>query len=55
MSEFFAMGGHGFYIWGSYVVTAVFMLAEIIAVVRSNKTILKHLARLARAEARQED
>lgn len=27
-SEFFAMGGYGLYVWGSYAVTAAFMLAE---------------------------
>ena len=27
-SEFFAMGGYGFYVWGAYAVTAVLMLAE---------------------------
>lgn len=27
-SEFFAMGGYGLYVWGSYAVTAVVMLAE---------------------------
>lgn len=27
-SEFFAMGGYGFYVWGAYVVTAALMLAE---------------------------
>ena len=27
-SEFFAMGGYGVYVWGSYAVTAVLMLAE---------------------------
>jgi heme exporter protein D len=27
-SEFFAMGGYGLYVWGSYVVAAVLMLAE---------------------------
>lgn len=27
-SEFFAMGGYGLYVWGSYLVTAAFMLAE---------------------------
>jgi heme exporter protein D len=26
--EFFAMGGYGLYVWGSYLVTAVVMLAE---------------------------
>ena len=27
-SDFFAMGGYGFYVWGSYIVCAGFMLAE---------------------------
>ena len=54
MSEFFAMGGHGFYIWMSYGITALFMIIEVIAAVRSKKTVLKRLARLARAEARKD-
>jgi heme exporter protein D len=32
MSEFFAMGGYGFYVWGSYIVTAVAIGAELWAV-----------------------
>ena len=27
-SEFFAMGGYGLYVWGSYAVTAACMLIE---------------------------
>jgi len=53
MSEFFAMGGHGYFIWMSYGVTALFMIVEVIAAVRSKKTVLKRLVRLARAEARK--
>jgi heme exporter protein D len=34
MSEFFAMGGYGFYVWGSYAVTALLIAAEIALVVR---------------------
>jgi heme exporter protein D len=52
MSEFFAMGGRGFFIWMSYGVTALFMIIEVIAVMRSKKTVMKQLARLVRAEAR---
>ncbi len=52
MSEFFAMGGRGFYVWMSYGVTALFMIVEVIVVIRSKKTVLKQLARFARAEAR---
>jgi heme exporter protein D len=31
-SEFFAMGGYGLYVWGSYGVTALWMLSEPFAV-----------------------
>ncbi len=55
MSEFFAMGGHGFYIWASYGVTALFMIIEVIAVMRSKRTVEKRLSRLARAEARSQN
>ncbi len=27
-AEFFAMGGYGFYVWGSFLVTAACMAAE---------------------------
>jgi len=29
LDNFFAMGGHAFYVWGSYVVTAVLIIAEV--------------------------
>lgn len=54
MKDFFAMGGYGFYIWMSYGITTLFMVAEIIIVMRSKKTVLKRLVRLARAEARND-
>ncbi len=28
ISDFFAMGGYGFYVWGSFGLTAAVMLAE---------------------------
>ena len=31
MSEFFAMGGYGFYVWGAYGVTALAIIVELIA------------------------
>jgi heme exporter protein D len=30
--DFFAMGGYGFYVWGSYLVTALLIAIEIVAV-----------------------
>lgn len=32
--EFFAMGGYGLYVWGSYAVMAAWMLAEPLLVAR---------------------
>jgi heme exporter protein D len=32
MSDFFAMGGYGFYVWGAYGVTALLIIAEAISV-----------------------
>jgi len=52
VSEFFAMGGRGFYVWMSYGITALFMVVEVIALTRSKKTVLKRLARMVKAEAR---
>lgn len=31
MSEFLAMGGYGFYVWGAYGVTALVIVAELVA------------------------
>jgi heme exporter protein D len=30
LDDFIAMGGDGFYVWGSYLVTAVIIVAEIL-------------------------
>jgi heme exporter protein D len=32
LGEFFAMGGKAFYVWGSYGVTALLIVAEVLAV-----------------------
>ena len=32
LSDFFAMGGYGFYVWGAYLVTAALIVFEIVAV-----------------------
>ena len=31
-SEFFSMGGYGFYVWGSYIVAVVAIAIEVVAV-----------------------
>jgi heme exporter protein D len=32
VGEFFAMGGYGFYVWGSYIACALAIAAEVLAV-----------------------
>ena len=46
-SEFFAMGGYGFYVWGSYAVALLLMLLEPWLAVRRHRRALRQ----AQAEA----
>jgi heme exporter protein D len=32
LADFLSMGGYGFYVWGSYLVTALALAIEIVAV-----------------------
>ena len=51
-SDFIAMGGYGFYVWGSFGLTALIMAIEPIAVMRNRRTTLARLKRQLRAESR---
>lgn len=42
-SEFFAMNGYGFYVWGSYGLALLVMVAEIILVRHKRKITLQQL------------
>ena len=53
-SEFFAMGGYGLYVWGSFGVTVLIMAVEPIMVARNRKTTITRLQRQMRAETRAE-
>ena len=48
MSEFLAMGGYGFYVWGAYGVTALAIVAELLALRARRRA-----AEAAHAEARR--
>jgi len=37
MSEFFAMGGYAFYVWGSYGVTFLLLFIEVVLLMRRGK------------------
>ena len=49
MSEFLAMGGYAFYVWGAYGVTALVIVVEIFAVRARRRGALEE-ARLAGPE-----
>ena len=40
-SDFFAMGGYGLYVWGSFAVTAAVMLGEVWALRASRRTLAR--------------
>ena len=44
MQEFFAMGGYAFYVWTSYGLTLVVLLANIIIPVAQRRQCLRSLA-----------
>ena len=54
-SDFLAMGGYGFYVWGSFGVTALIMAIEPIVVIRNRKSTIALLKRQLRADARAEN
>ncbi len=48
MADFFAMGGHGLYVWGSFGVAAILMVAEVIIVLKHKRTLMQRLGRMIR-------
>jgi heme exporter protein D len=49
-AEFFAMGGYGLYVWGSYAVAAIIMVAEPLMAARRHAQ-----ERVRAAQRRQEE
>ncbi len=50
MSEFFAMGGYGFYVWMAYAALAVVLAIEVLAVRARRRTVVEE-ARLSAPES----
>ena len=48
MREFFAMGGYAFYVWGSFGVTAILMILEVILLRRRKQQLVRRLGRSVR-------
>jgi heme exporter protein D len=51
VAEFFEMGGYALYVWSSFGVTAVAMVAEPIMLRSRRRDLMKRLARIARINA----
>jgi heme exporter protein D len=47
MSEFFHMGGYAFYVWGSFGVALVILVANVIIPVRHEHRLLREIAHKA--------
>jgi heme exporter protein D len=43
ISDFFAMGGYAFYVWGSFGATAVVMALEVLQINRRRQQVLRNL------------
>lgn len=51
-SEFWAMGGYGLYVWGSFGLTAVVMLAEIALTHIGRKNLMRDLRSILNPDER---
>ena len=51
-NDFFNMGGYGFYVWLSYGISLVAIVALIVQIVKQHKTVLQSVLREAQREVR---
>lgn len=51
IAEFFQMGGYALYVWGSFGVTALLMIAEPLLLRQRRKAVITRIARLIRLKA----
>lgn len=51
-NDFFNMGGYGFYVWLSYGISLVAIVALIVQTVKQHKTVLQSVLREAQREVR---
>lgn len=47
-AAFWAMGGHGLYVWSAYLVAGFVIATEIIVLALTRHSILEHLGRFAK-------
>jgi len=54
-SQFWAMGGYGLYVWGSYAVTLVVLAAEIAALAVRRRGVIESLTKYYAARGRNDE
>ena len=54
-SEFFDMGGHGLFVWGSYAVCLLVMTVEPVLAARRRRQALRQAAQLRSGQAAREE
>jgi heme exporter protein D len=54
-SHFWAMGGYGLYVWGSYGVTLVVLVAEIAALIMRRRGVIDSLRKYYAARGRNHE
>jgi len=53
MSEFFSMGGYGFYIWSCFAIALVLMLGEVFMLKKQRKETLQTIKRIIKMNQSQ--
>ncbi len=53
LTEFLHMGGYAFYVWTSYGITLLVLLANIVIPLRQRRKLLTEIARAARRARRE--
>ena len=53
-SDFWAMGGRAFYVWGSYGATLALLVGELILLSRRRRTLLQRLSLMQDVAAEEE-
>jgi heme exporter protein D len=54
-SEFFHMGGYAFYVWTSYLLTLIVIVANIVSPLMQRKKVIKRIKRAIKREALQKN
>ena len=55
LSQFFYMGGHGFYVWSAYGMATLLLVGELVFLRRRRKQAIERLMREARADRTARD